>query len=122
MVLRNQLDSLKSGGWIQLVEAEWIDPKNPHHLPELYKHSLMQQWSTKTFGMDINIAYKLENLLEDAGFTNVQKKHFNHGYGALAHSPSQKDASAELYVECFRSIDAKMPPGMCFATSGIPFA
>lgn len=122
MVLRNQLDSLKPGGWIQLVEVEWINQKNPHRLPELYKHSLMQEWSTKSFGMDINIAYKLEGLLEDAGFVNVQKVQFSHGYGALAHSPTQKDASAELYVECFRSMDAKMPPGTCFACFRIPYA
>lgn len=115
MVLRNQLDILKPAGWIQLVEVEWIDPKNPHSLPELYKCSLMQEWSTKSFGMDINIAYKLEALLESAGFTNIQKVQFRHGYGPLAHSLIQKDASVELYVECFRSLDAKMPPGMWFA-------
>jgi SAM-dependent methyltransferase len=115
LVLRNQHDALKPGGWIQLVEAEWIDPMNPHRLPELYKHSLMQQWSTSTFGMDIHIAYKLEGMLKDAGFVNVQKTQFTHGYGALAHSPAQANPSAELYVECFRSVDAKMPPGMCFA-------
>lgn len=114
MVLRNQLDALKPAGWIQLVEVEWIDLKNPHRLPELYKHSLMQEWSTKSFGMDINIAYKLENMLKNVGFINIQKVQFSHGYGALAHSQTQKDASAELYVECFRSIDAKMPPGTWF--------
>jgi hypothetical protein len=82
----------------------------------------MQEWSTSSFGMDIHIAYKLEGLLEGAGFVNVQKIQFNHGYGALAHSSTQKDASAELYVECFRSIDAKMPPGRCFGGSKIPSA
>ena len=67
--------------------------------------------------MDIDIAYKLERMLKDAGFVNVQKTQYNHGYGALAYSHDQKDASAELYVECFRSVDAKMPPGTCFASS-----
>lgn len=114
-VLRSQHDALKPGGWIQLVEAEWIDPKSPHSLPELHKHALMQQWSTSTFGMDIDIAYKVEHLLTEAGFINVRKTQFAHGYGALARRPDQKDGSAELYVECFRSIDAKMPPGMVYA-------
>ncbi|KAL8687135.1 MAG: hypothetical protein Q9218_006608 [Villophora microphyllina] len=109
-VLRNQLEALKPGGWIELVEVEWINPEKPHNLPELHKHALMQQWSTKTFGMDIDIAYKLEDLLAEAGFVNVRKKQFNHGYGALARRPEQKDGSAELYVECFRSLDGKMPP------------
>ncbi|KAL9596516.1 MAG: hypothetical protein Q9219_005737 [cf. Caloplaca sp. 3 TL-2023] len=110
VVLQNQHDILKPGGWIQIVEVEWIDPQRPHSLPELHKHSLMQQWSTSTFGMDIDIAYKIEGLLEKAGFVNVAKTQFDHGFGALAHKPEQKDGSAELYVECFRSIDTKMPP------------
>ena len=61
--------------------------------------------------MDIHIAYKLESLLGDAGFIKVQKTQFDHGYGAKARSQDQQDASAELWVECFRSLDAKMPPG-----------
>ncbi|KAL8736868.1 MAG: hypothetical protein Q9181_002259 [Wetmoreana brouardii] len=113
-VLRSQFDALKPGGWIQLVEVEWIDPKNPHSLPELRKHALMQQWSTSTFGMDIDIAYKIGGLLTETGFINVRKTQFAHGYGALARRPDQEDGSAELYVECFRSIDAKMP------SDGIP--
>ena len=111
LVLRNQLAALKPGGWIQLVEAEWIDEANPHSLPELQRQSALQRWSTETFGMDIHIAYKLESLLDGAGFINVQKTQFDHGYGAKARSQDQKDASAELWVECFRSLDAKMPPG-----------
>ncbi|KAL8834779.1 MAG: hypothetical protein Q9176_007297 [Flavoplaca citrina] len=110
LVLRNQFDALKPGGWIQLVEVEWIDAEKPHSLPELHKHALMQKWSTSTFGMDIGIAYKVGDLLTEAGFINVQKTPFAHGYGALARRPDQKDGSAELYVECFRSIDSKMPP------------
>ncbi|KAL8941768.1 MAG: hypothetical protein Q9216_002053 [Gyalolechia sp. 2 TL-2023] len=100
---------MKPGGWIQIVEVEWIDSETPHSLPELHKHALMQQWSTSTFGMDIDIAYKVENLLKGAGFINIRKIQFDHGYGALARKPEQGDGSAELYVECFRSIDAKMP-------------
>ena len=107
---RNHLNALKPGGWLELVEVEWIDPANPHTLPELHKHSLMQKWSTRTFGMDIDIAYKLEDILKDAGYSNVSKTQFNHGYGALARAPHQKDTSSELYVECFRSVDGKMPP------------
>ncbi|KAL8996933.1 MAG: hypothetical protein Q9188_006449 [Gyalolechia gomerana] len=114
LVLRNQYNALKPGGWIQIVEVEWIDPKNPHSLPELQKHALMQRWSTSTFGMDIDIAYKVEDLLKKTGFINVGKTQFDHGYGALARKPDQRDGSAELYVECFRSVDAKMPPGKHF--------
>ena len=61
--------------------------------------------------MDMDIAYKVISLLEKAGFVNVSKTQFDHGYGALAYQPDQRDESAELYIECFRSIDSKMPPG-----------
>jgi len=58
--------------------------------------------------MDIDIAYKLEDLLKDAGFTNVSKVQFDHGYGAKARSAAQRNGSAELWVECFRSLDQKL--------------
>jgi hypothetical protein len=68
----------------------------------------MQQWSTASFGMDIDIAYKLEDLLKEAGFENVSKVQFDHGYGAKARSAAQRNGSAELWVECFRSLDQKL--------------
>jgi len=107
-VLRNHHAILKPGGYIQLVEIEFIDPANPAALPQLQKQALMQKWSTASFGMDIDIAYKLEDLLKDAGFTNVSKVQFDHGYGAKARSAAQRNGSAELWVECFRSLDQKL--------------
>lgn len=110
-VLRNLYTILKPGGYIQLVEIEFIDPANPATLPQLHKQALMQKWSTASFGMDIDIAYKLGNLLKEANFTNVTKVQFAHGYGAKARSAAQRDVSAELWVECFRSLDTKIPAG-----------
>jgi SAM-dependent methyltransferase len=110
-VLRNLYTILKPGGYIQLVEIEFIDPANPATLPQLQKQELMQKWSTASFGMDIDIAYKLEGLLKEANFTNVTKVQFDHGYGANARSAAQRDVSAELWVECFRSLDTKIPAG-----------
>lgn len=112
-VLRNHCDALKPGGKLLLVEAEWINQDKPNTLPQLQKQAAMQAWSTSTFGMDIHIAYKLENLLADAGFVDIQKKQYNHGYGAKARDPRQADPSAELWVECFRGLENKMP-GMLF--------
>ncbi|KFX98274.1 hypothetical protein O988_04449 [Pseudogymnoascus sp. VKM F-3808] len=114
-VLSNLYTILKPGGYIQLVEIEFIDPANPATLPQLQKQALMQKWSTASFGMDIDIAYKLEDLLTEANFTNVTKVQFDHGYGAKARSAAQRDVSAELWVECFRSLDTKIP-----ADGGIP--
>jgi hypothetical protein len=59
--------------------------------------------------MDIDIAYKLPILLKDAGFEDVEVVQFDHGYGALAKDPSRKSVSAELWVECFRTVDTKIP-------------
>lgn len=108
-VLENFNLILKPGGYVQLVEIEFIDPNNPAQLPGLKKQASMQKWSTEAFGMDIDIAYKLDTLLKDAGFINVTKIQFDHGYGAKARAPDQRDVSAELWVECFRSLDSKIP-------------
>ncbi|KAL9561587.1 hypothetical protein ACKAV7_014143, partial [Fusarium commune] len=101
-------------GYIQLVEAEWIDPENladEKTRPQLRKQAALQEWSTASFGMDIHIAYKLEGLLRDAGLEDVRKVQFDHGYGALARSKDQRNVSAELWVECFRTLDEKIPEG-----------
>jgi hypothetical protein len=116
-VLRNFYTVLKPGGYIQLVEIELIDRANPATLPQLQKQALMQEWSTESFGMDIDIAYKLVDLLKEANFTNVTKVQFDHGYGAKARSAAQLDVSAELWVECFRSLDTKIPVGECYSFS-----
>jgi len=111
-VISNLVASLKPGGYIQLVEAEWIDPDNladEKTRPQLRKQAALQEWSTASFGMDIHIAYKLEGLLRDAGLEDVRKVQFNHGYGALARSKDQRNVSAELWVECFRTLDEKIP-------------
>ena len=65
--------------------------------------------ATAGFGMDIHVAYKLEGYLRDAGLEDVTTVQFDHGYGALAKAEDQKNASAELWVECFRTLDEKIP-------------
>lgn len=108
-MIKNHVDILKPGGYIQLVEAEWIDPQNPATLPQLKKQAALQTWSTREFGFDINVAYQLEGYLKDAGLEDINKIQFDHGYGKLARDPGQSSISAELWVECFRSLDSKIP-------------
>ncbi|KAL2856517.1 methyltransferase family protein [Aspergillus pseudoustus] len=113
-VISNLSTAIRPGGYIQLVEAEWIDPKSPASpvaRPNLSKQAALQVWSTESFGMDIHIAYKLEDLLKDAGFEDVTKVQFDHGYGALARDPGQGNVSAELWVDCFRPLGEKIPDG-----------
>jgi len=107
-VLRNYFDILKPGGYLQLVEAEWINPSKPVELPQLRKQAILQKWSTEQFGMDIDIAYRLEDYLRSAGFDHIQKVQFDHGYGAKAKDTNFANPSAELWVECFRSLDTKL--------------
>lgn len=111
-VISNLISALRPGGYIQLVEAEWIDPENLADevtRPQLRKQAALQEWSTTSFGMDIHVAYKLEALLKEAGLEDIVKIQFNHGYGALAKAEDQRNVSAELWVECFRTLDEKIP-------------
>lgn len=113
--IKNYIDILKPGGYLQLVEIEFISKTNPHpdSRPQLQKQAALQKWSTETFGMDIDIAYRLADLFRDAGLEGVETVAFDHGYGALARDPGQKDVSAELWVECFRTVDTKIPGESC---------
>ncbi|KAI9803144.1 MAG: hypothetical protein M1833_001215 [Piccolia ochrophora] len=121
IVLRNHLAILKPGGYLQLVEAEWIDPATRHlQSPLLQKQAHLQEWSTLQFGMDINIAFKLEDLLREVGFVDVNTVQFQHGYGAKAKDKTQGNVSAELWVECFRTLDSKIGVGSNLAEEGIP--
>lgn len=105
---------LKPGGWIQLVEAQWVDrdtPFDPVKFPTLAKMTEFERWSTAAFGMNAYIAYELEDLLSDLGFRNIKKTSFALGYGAMAREEQWKVTSAHILVEGFRSLGHKMPPG-----------
>jgi hypothetical protein len=95
---------------LHLVEAEFVSKTPvPDNLPQLQKQAALQVWATESFGMDIDIAYKMEALLSEAGLKDVQKMTFDYGFGALAVDPAQKNVSAEAFVECFRTVDTKIP-------------
>ena len=95
---------------LHLVEAEFVS-KTPHadDRPQLQKQAALQVWATESFGMDIDIAYKLESLLSESGMKDVQKVSFDYGFGVLAVDPAQKDISAESFVKVFRTVDTKIP-------------
>lgn len=113
-VLRNHFSLLKPGGWIQLVEGQWVDHDRPFDAakyPNLAKMSVMQRWSTANFGMDIFVAYRLEDLLKEAGFEKVQKTQFDLGYGALAREVDWRQPSADMWIDTFRGLGTKLPEG-----------
>ena len=113
-VVKNHFSLVKPGGWIQLVEGQWVDrdhPFDPVTHPNLDKMYRLQWWFTETSGMDIFVAYKLEDLLKEAGFKNVQKTQYTLGYGALAKSPEWAKRSADYWVHTFRGLRELLPEG-----------
>ncbi|KAF2499003.1 methyltransferase family protein [Lophium mytilinum] len=113
-VLKNQLALLKPGGWIQLVETQWVDRDHPFdaaQYPNLAKQTTLQTWSTDVSGMDIFIAYNLEDHLKELGFENVSKRDFVLGYGAKAKEESQNRPSADLWIKTFTSFGERWPEG-----------
>ncbi|ORX98955.1 hypothetical protein BCR34DRAFT_495689 [Clohesyomyces aquaticus] len=113
-VLTNHLSLLKPGGWIELVEGQWIDRDEPFDAawyPNLARQTKLQKWSTDTFGMDIWIADKLEDELKEIGYENVKKTQHELGYGAKAKTMEWKIASTSLWVDTFRSFSERWPEG-----------
>ncbi|KAK3294197.1 S-adenosyl-L-methionine-dependent methyltransferase [Chaetomium fimeti] len=113
-VVKNHFSLVKPGGWIQLVEGQWVErdhPFDPVTHPNLDKMYRMQWWCTENFGKDMFVAYRLEELLKEAGFKNVQKKQFTLGYGALAKSPEWKKRSVDMWIHTFRGLGALLPEG-----------
>ncbi|PWY96546.1 hypothetical protein BO94DRAFT_619655 [Aspergillus sclerotioniger CBS 115572] len=92
--LSNLCSLLKPGGWMQLVERQWVD-RDKHFDPvkflTLAKMSKMQRWSTAAFKMNIYVAYELEGLLQDSGLLNITKLR-------------------SLWAMRFRSLSHKIPP------------
>ncbi|EFY85513.1 methyltransferase family protein [Metarhizium acridum CQMa 102] len=118
-VLKNHYSLLKPGGYIELVEAQWIDRDHSFDaskFPNLAKITKVQQWSGSNFGMDMYIAYRLEELLQQAGFKVVSKTQYSLGYGAKAREEKWREKSADMWIDTFRGFGQKWPVG------GIPGA
>ena len=113
-MIRNHASLLKPGGWIQLVECEWIDHGHPVDVakcPLIAKMLRLLEWTISNLGGDTFVAYRLENLLKDAGFQHVQKTQFDVGYGALAKEEQWRRPSAEIWVDVFTALAPKIPEG-----------
>lgn len=107
-VVHNLVELVKPGGYVQLVEAEWILPEVSDQQPEQKKLNLVQSWSTESFGMDIHIWNKLAPLLRAEGCEDIVEESFDLGYGATATRPEDRDVSAELWAESFRHLAGKI--------------
>lgn len=107
-VVHNLVELVKPGGYVQLVEAQWIIPDVSNQRPEQKKLNLVQTWSTESFGMDIHVWNKLETLLRAEGCEDIVVESFDLGYGAEAKRPEDRNVSAELWVESFRHLASKI--------------
>ncbi|MCJ1258534.1 hypothetical protein MMC24_006367 [Lignoscripta atroalba] len=103
-VVHNLVELVKPGGYIQLVECEWILPHVSDQQPEQKKLNLVQSWSTESFGADIHVWNKLEKLLLAEGCEDITEESFDLGYGATAKLPEDREKSAELWAESFRHL------------------
>ncbi|MCJ1439057.1 hypothetical protein MMC27_008448 [Xylographa pallens] len=110
-VIHNLLEVVKPGGYIQLVEAEWILPNVPDHLPEQKLLNMVQTWSTESFGADIHVWGRLGKLLQAENCKAITEESFDLGYGATARSQEDKNRSAELWAESFRHLARNIPEG-----------
>ncbi|ORY63586.1 S-adenosyl-L-methionine-dependent methyltransferase [Pseudomassariella vexata] len=112
-MMQHHLDILKPGGYMQLVEVEWV-PQGPipDSNPQLQKQVKMQRFFSGQFGMDIDLAYRLEDVLREAGLEDVQKIQFDHGYGASAKDPQMREISSIISTEVFRGLDVKIGDGI----------
>lgn len=77
-------------------------------LPVFRKQVALNIWSTDDSGMDVNIAYKLGELLKRAGCVDVTELKFEHGYGYMARDQSYAEYSAQLGVQCYRTLDRRI--------------
>jgi len=108
-VLDHLVDVVKPGGYIQLVEAEWVLPSYSEEQPQQRKLGLVQSWSTESAGMDVHIWKRLPSLLKARGLTTIREESFNLGYGATATREQDRVWTAELLPQSFRHLARRIP-------------
>ena len=100
---------VKPGGYIQLVEAEWVQSSYSEEQPQQQRLGLVQSWSTESAGMDVQIWKKLPGLLKERGLTTIRVETFNLCYGATATREQDRTWTAELLPQSFRHLARRIP-------------
>lgn len=111
-VVERLVSLVKPGGYIQLVEAEWVLPEYGAEQVQQQKLGLVQEWSTASSGMDVHIWRRLGALLGEKGMVDVDIENFNLGYGKTATRHEDRTWTAELLPQSFRHLARKIP-GKC---------
>lgn len=89
-VIHTLTDAVKPGGYIQLVEAEWVLSSYTEEQPEQKKLAIVQDWSCSSSGMNVHIWKKTAGILENCGFLDIMETPFDLGYGATAKQPGDR--------------------------------
>lgn len=108
-VIHTLTDAVKPGGYIQLVEAEWVLSSYTEEQPEQKKLAIVQDWSCSSSGMNVHIWKKMAGILENCGFLDIRETPFDLGYGATAKQAVDRQWTAELLPKSFRHLARKMP-------------
>jgi SAM-dependent methyltransferase len=108
-VLANLATVVKPGGVLQLVEAEWVLSSYSDEQVHQKKLAKVQEWSTRSSGMDVHIWKKFPDLLLPLGFVDMKVETFNLGYGATSTRPEDRIWTAELLPQSFRHLARKIP-------------
>jgi hypothetical protein len=76
LLLTECMNALKPGGWLEVIEMDCKPASDDNSLPDNSQVTeffrLVKEAATSaTIGFDLDIASKLEGLIQDAGFANV---------------------------------------------------
>lgn len=121
-VLNNYLEVLKPGGFVQLTEVTWIPREGfPGDRPVLQRMGRLQRWISEKNSMDIDLAYRLEDVLKQAGFDLVESVQYDLKYGSLG-PEDWHVRTAEMASEVFVGMADRMNGKYDSVASRVPHA
>ena len=85
---------MNSGGWIEQYEIEIdarVDDTSEQPDSEIRRLSDLKEQMAKASGRDFQISYKMKELIEAAGFVDVQEQKVKLPLGPWASDPKLKD-------------------------------
>lgn len=113
-LFRQIYSNLKPGGWVEMQEyAAWLYSKGD---PSLDNCPNVKRWldlvneSSAKFGKEIDMAHRQKQLMEDAGFVDVQERPFAIPLGTWAKGKKAKELGVLKQQVVLESVDAFTMP------------
>ncbi|GAW14669.1 hypothetical protein ANO14919_040720 [Xylariales sp. No.14919] len=101
-VVSNLVSVLKLSGWIQLVEADWIDVSNSG--PVLNETFSLFCVVFQKMGISADFTQKLEGWMEEEGLKNIRRKTFHIRIGARAEDRGLGNAGTAIVCQAAATI------------------